>query len=195
MPDNYEAEEQMRHASVKLGSLGGICINPVYGVEAKTLPPNSFSHGTFAPFCFIPVILIPLLAWSIGRSIALARSLKQDPITSLLKEHNGILLFTGKIISVTRNVSEGFTRGNVTIESISPEGIDEEHRTMYVDFENENLSAVLKVGGAEDEVLAVCPDLVQVRCSFSPFLTTLTNYSSWTWRMVLLLASLSINTG
>lgn len=109
------------------------------------------------------MILIPLLAWSIGRSIALARSLKQDPITSLLIEQNGILLFTGKIISVTRNVSKGFTRGNVTLESISAEGVDEKPRTMHVDFENENLSAVLKVEGADDKVVAVCPDLIQVR--------------------------------
>ena len=45
--DMYEVEKQMRQASVNLGSLGGICINPIYGVEAKTLPPNSFSHGDF----------------------------------------------------------------------------------------------------------------------------------------------------
>jgi len=41
----YQAEEQMRQASVNLGSLGGVCTNPIYGIEAKTLPPNSFSHG------------------------------------------------------------------------------------------------------------------------------------------------------
>ncbi|KAH8595530.1 hypothetical protein B0O99DRAFT_652008 [Bisporella sp. PMI_857] len=137
--DMYEAEEQMRHASVTLGSLGGVCVNPVSGVEAKTLPPNSFSH-----------------AWSIGRSIAIARSLKQDPITSLLEEQNGILLFTGKIISVTRDVTKGFTRGNVTLASFSEKDATE----LYVEFENENLSAVLK-NGDEKKVLAVCPDLIQ----------------------------------
>lgn len=161
-PDNEEAEEQMRHASVRLGSLGGMCINPVYGVEAKTLPPNSFSHGMVALSRNL-AILNCILAWSTGRSIALARSLKQDPIESLLKEQSGVLLFTGKIISVTRNVSEGFTRGNVTLESISQDGVDERPGSLYVEFENENLSAVLKVPGARDKVLAVCPDLIQVR--------------------------------
>ena len=99
-------------------------------------------------------------AWSIGRSIAISRSLKQDPITDLLKEQNGILLFTGKIVSVTRKVSKGFTRGNITIARLS----EEEASELYVEFENENLSAVLKEG-SEEKTLAVCPDLIQVSYS------------------------------
>jgi DUF917 family protein len=154
----------MRNASVSLGSLAGMCTNPVYGIEAKTLPPNSFSHGTQSALLPSPLHkLTPLTAWSIGRSIALARSLKRDPIASLLASQNGVLLFTGKITSVTRTVSKGFTRGNVTLESPSPNTEPPQH--MFVEFENENLSAVLR--GAEGErVLAVCPDLIQVRSSF-----------------------------
>ncbi|KAG9247228.1 hypothetical protein BJ878DRAFT_532714 [Calycina marina] len=140
MPDIYKTEEQMRQASVNLGSLSGMCGNPIYGTEAKTFPANSFSH-----------------AWSIGRSIAIARSLKQDPITPLLKEQNGILLFTGKIISVKRTVAKGFTRGNINIARLTPEETGE----MYVEFENENLSAVLREDGQE-KILAMCPDLVQL---------------------------------
>lgn len=37
----------MRDASTDLGSLCGMCVNPVYGVEAKILPKNSFSHGQY----------------------------------------------------------------------------------------------------------------------------------------------------
>lgn len=48
-PDNFKAEEEMRKASVELGSLSGFCTNPVFGIEAKTLPPNSFSHGRVTP--------------------------------------------------------------------------------------------------------------------------------------------------
>lgn len=140
--DNYETEELMRKACEKLGNLSGMCINPVYGKEARTLPANSFSH-----------------AWSIGRSIALSRSLKLDPITTLLKEENGVLLFTGKIISVTRNVAQGFTRGSVLLDSISASSIPT--RQLFVEFENENLSAVLKRRpGQTDTVLACCPDLI-----------------------------------
>lgn len=43
--DNEEAENLMRNASSELGSLAGACTNPIYGVEAKTLPKNSFSWG------------------------------------------------------------------------------------------------------------------------------------------------------
>lgn len=35
--------------------------------------------------------------------------------------------------------------------------------TMHVEFENENLIAVLKHPSGKDEVKAVCPDLIQVR--------------------------------
>lgn len=45
--DYITAEETMRDAAVKLGSLAGMCINPILGTEAKTLPPNSFSYGQF----------------------------------------------------------------------------------------------------------------------------------------------------
>ncbi|TVY68923.1 putative D-/L-hydantoinase subunit A, partial [Lachnellula suecica] len=42
--DNLEAEDLMRGACCNLGSLTGMCTNPIYGVEARTLPQNSFSH-------------------------------------------------------------------------------------------------------------------------------------------------------
>ena len=140
--DNYETEELMRKACERLGNLSGMCVNPVFGKEARTLPANSFSH-----------------AWSIGRSIALSRSLKQDPVTRLLKEENGVLLFTGKIISVARHVAEGFTRGSVLLDSTSISS-STPTQSLFVEFENENLSAVLKVPGHPDTVLACCPDLI-----------------------------------
>ncbi|KAG4431583.1 hypothetical protein IFR05_012938 [Cadophora sp. M221] len=147
--DNLHAEDLMRDACTDLGSLSGMCVNPVHGIEAKTLPKNSFSH-----------------AWMIGRSIALSRSLKKDPVTSLLESEHGVLLFTGKIISVTRHVAEGFTRGSVLLEAFSenhasPSSSDSDPVTsLLVDFENENLSAILQTPGQANRVLAVCPDLI-----------------------------------
>ncbi|KAK0113030.1 hypothetical protein ONS95_014739 [Cadophora gregata] len=143
--DNLHAEDLMRDACTDLGSLSGMCVNPVHGVEARTLPKNSFSH-----------------AWMIGRSIALSRSLKQDPVTSLLASEHGILLFTGKIISVTRHVAEGFTRGSVLLEAFSESlsATSDTVTSLLVDFENENLSAILQTPGQADQVLAVCPDLI-----------------------------------
>lgn len=98
-------------------------------------------------------------AWTIGRSIALSRSQKLDPILDLLATQNGILLFTGKIISVSRVVGSGFTRGSVTLESFPSANIAES--TLKVDFENENLIAVLKNNkDGEEKLLAICPDLI-----------------------------------
>lgn len=175
----------MRDACSDLGSLAGLCVSPVYGVEAKTLPQNSFSHGSSPSFLFSSLFLLPLFftlllspsrflppkhqftnppkAWQIGRSIALSRALKQDPISSLLASENGVLLFTGKIVAVKRIVGEGFTRGDVVLESSGSDGGEREKRTLKIEFENENLSAVLKrEGEGEDVVLASCPDLITV---------------------------------
>ena len=156
----------MRLACTNQGSLSGMCISPVSGTEAKTLPRNSFSHGT-SKFSSSSISTNNKIAWQIGRSIAISRSLKIDPIPPLLESQNGVLLFTGKIISVTRNVAEGFTRGYVLLEPFSENdvkknGCEKTEKSLVIDFENENLSAVLKQEGVEDEVLACCPDLIVV---------------------------------
>jgi hypothetical protein len=44
--NNFHAEELMRDACTELGSLAGICVNPLYGSEARRLPQNSYSLGT-----------------------------------------------------------------------------------------------------------------------------------------------------
>jgi DUF917 family protein len=83
----------------------------------------------------------------------------------LLKEQNGVLLFRGKIISVMRHVAKGFTRGSVLLSSVSEDstpsdGNASSSTSLFVEFENENLCAVLKQEGEEDKVIAVCPDLI-----------------------------------
>ncbi|ATZ54140.1 hypothetical protein BCIN_10g01600 [Botrytis cinerea B05.10] len=148
--DAEEAELLMRDACTKQGSLSGMVVNPIRGNEARTLPSNSYSW-----------------AWQIGRSIAIARSKKVDPVKDLMRTQNGTLLFSGKIVSVTRKVAEGFTRGSVLLDHItsstSTTSTSEKiTSSLYVEFENENLCAVLKTPGEEDQVLAVCPDLIVV---------------------------------
>ncbi|PQE32022.1 hypothetical protein CJF32_00001628 [Rutstroemia sp. NJR-2017a WRK4] len=145
--DAEEAEELMRNACTDQGSLSGMVTNPISGKEAKTLPSNSYSW-----------------AWTIGRSIAIARSLKIDPVSTLLESQNGILLFTGKVVSVTRTVAKGFTRGSVLLDSVpattTVAPTQEATSSLYVEFENENLCAIQKTEGKEDVVLALCPDLI-----------------------------------
>ncbi|ORY06158.1 hypothetical protein BCR34DRAFT_490386 [Clohesyomyces aquaticus] len=140
------AEDVMRDACTKLGSLAGLCVNPIRGTDARTLPKNSFSW-----------------AWSIGQTIALSRQNKQDPAQSVVEAHNGALLFTGKITSVTRNVACGFTRGITVLESFNDGAADSTSAPgtqLVVEFENENLSAVLRKLGHKDCIMATCPDLI-----------------------------------
>jgi DUF917 family protein len=47
----YQTEELMRVACTELGSLAGICVNPLNGIEARSLPRNSFSLGKLCLPC------------------------------------------------------------------------------------------------------------------------------------------------
>lgn len=164
--DDDHAEDTMRKACIELGSLSGVTTNPIHGAEARTLPSNSFSYGM--------VLIVNILvrthrwdcndtkqpkAWSLGRSIALARGQKHDVAHMLVQEQNGVLLGTGKITSVTRNVGEGFTKGNVLVSS-DLKSNSSSKSSLLVTFENENLCVTSTMLGREDQVLAVCPDLI-----------------------------------
>lgn len=81
---------------------------------------------------------------------------------------------------MNRYVSKGFTRGNVLLDEISredPSNVanvrqqEEQPRRLFVDFENENLNAILRADGKDDKLLAICPDLITVR----PLLLLLTH--------------------
>ena len=122
---------------------------------------RTVSLGVMSPvFCFGHADR-SVIAWAIGRSVAISRALKLDPVASLLKEQDGVLLFTGKIISVNRDVASGFTRGNVLLESFSDDPSSSDSRkSLRVDFENENLNALLSEEGKEEKLLAICPDLI-----------------------------------
>lgn len=63
---------------------------------------------------------------------------------------------------MTRQVGEGFTRGSVLLEKTSLEGDTEKDNSLLVEFENENLLAILRTKDREDKVLACCPDLITV---------------------------------
>lgn len=82
-----------------------------------------------------------------------------------------------------RYVLKGFTRGDVLLDEIAREDPSStaddvtqadgvvELRRLFVEFENENLNAVLKVEGKEDKIMAICPDLITV--CLSPCITPL----------------------
>lgn len=91
--------------------------------------------------------------------MALARQQKRDVAHTLVQEHNGVLLGTGKITSVTRTVGEGFTKGKIVVSPDHASHSSSES-SLLVTFENENLCVTSRMSGHEDQVLAVCPDLI-----------------------------------
>jgi DUF917 family protein len=91
------------------------------------------------------------LAKSLGDAVRRAQREKIDPIEAVLSTVPGRILFNGKIVDVERRTTEGFARGQVTIE-----GTDEDAGArLVVDFQNENL-----VAQRDGTVIATVPDLI-----------------------------------
>ncbi len=107
------------------------------------------------------------LAWRLGSCIEIAKVTKQDAIASILAVYPGKLIFSGKIISVQRQVIAGFTKGNVVI---APNSLLDDDGTgvtstqaddLVIDFQNENIHAYTG-SGEEEKTLAIVPDIITV---------------------------------
>ena len=96
--------------------------------------------------------------------MAVSRYTKRDPARDLVKNHGGTLLFSGKITAVSRRIAGAFTRGDVVVVPFTDGLVDDfslaSKSSLFVEFENENLCAVLRQPGEDDRTLAVCPDLI-----------------------------------
>lgn len=75
----------------------------------------------------------------------------QTPEEAFLSITEGYKLFKGKISDVLREVHNGFNFGKVVLDGIG----EDKGRSAYVEFQNENLTAVV-----EGEILATTPDLI-----------------------------------
>lgn len=75
----------------------------------------------------------------------------RTPEEEFLHITEGIRLFRGKISDVLREVRAGFNFGKVLLDGIG----DYRGKSAYVEFQNENLAAVV-----EGEILATTPDLI-----------------------------------
>lgn len=93
------------------------------------------------------------LAEDVGRTILAAQSESRSPVPALLKKLNGHLLFSGKIVDVTRRLDGGFTKGEARFAALAPG----EAKDVRLYFQNEYL---LVQDGSH--VLASTPDLIVV---------------------------------
>lgn len=76
---------------------------------------------------------------------------ERTPEEEFLRITEGIRLFQGKISDVLREVRAGFNFGKVLLDGIG----DYRGKSAYVEFQNENLSAVV-----DGKILATTPDLI-----------------------------------
>lgn len=138
--DNWMMEWIARGVAIRMGGCAYIAEYAMTGREAKrTSVPGTLS-----------------LALKIGRGIREARERHLDPfdeLIALLREtpyEYGRVIFSGKIIDLFRETTQGFAKGRVQIQ-----GIDGNDEVMEILFQNENLIA--RVDG---EVKAIVPDLI-----------------------------------
>ncbi len=126
-----------RKAVVELGSIAGTCAAPRTGREVKD---HAILHSISR-------------ALTIGNAVRSARRQGADPVSAVLKAEKGALLFTGKVMDVSRRTTDGFVRGCATIAG----GGAFEGRTLEIDFQNE-----FSVARLEGERIACVPDLITV---------------------------------
>lgn len=130
-------ERISRKVCTELGSVAATCKAPRTGREVK-------EWG---------ILHTVTQAIALGRAVLDARARKADPVAEVIAHQGGRLLFTGKVVDVSRRTTEGFLRGSARME-----GLDGDRgRAFRVDFQNE-----YTVGWLDEEVRITVPDLICV---------------------------------
>ena len=93
------------------------------------------------------------LSKRLGESVRNANKTKSDPINAMLKVNPGKVLYEGKISGLQRKTTQGFARGEVTVDGSG----DFAGTVMTIEFQNENLIARI-----ENQVVCVVPDLISI---------------------------------
>ena len=124
--DHHRMEKIARGITIRFGGTAYFANYPMSGAEVKHA---SVKHTLS-------------LAREIGRIIRTAQSRHLDPFEALTAFMATTAysvarqIFSGKIVDVDRQTKEGFTLGNVAIESVEPPGAQ-----CTIEFQNENLVA------------------------------------------------------
>lgn len=152
--NNTKLEAMLRTTCVELGNAVGVTGKPLSGKIIKEYAiPNTLSQ-----------------AWYIGRAIHLARRNKVDVIKAIGEVVPIKLLFQGKIMDVSRDVSRGYTVGKCIISPLSDDEREDsensgrhcENRNLIITFQNEYLIAYHENDQQQKDVLCLVPDLISV---------------------------------
>lgn len=92
-------------------------------------------------------------AITIGNSVITANKNNENPITAMLANTNGKLLFSGKVADVERRIADGFVKGKMAIKGIGEQADD----TVVIHFQNE-----FSVAELNGKTLVTTPDLICV---------------------------------
>lgn len=135
--DPIWVERINRRMCTEMGALTATCRPPRTGRQVK----KHAVHGSVSR------------AIRLGAAVRKARRSHLDPIETVMATEDGILLFRGKVIDVTRRTTAGFVRGHTRIE-----GTDGFSSSSFdVDFQNE-----FTVGWLDGELRVMVPDLICV---------------------------------
>ena len=135
-------ERVARRICVEYGSTASMCVPPRTGAEIKKWG----IHGTTTK------------AIRIGEAVRHAQRRHEDVVTAILAVEPGVLLFKGKVVDVSRRVTEGYLRGTLCIDGID----DFRGVAMRINFQNEWI-----VAWRDERPLAMSPDLICVLDSVS----------------------------
>ncbi|CAL5220079.1 g2030 [Coccomyxa viridis] len=128
-------ESLFRPVCTAMGCAAGLSTKPLTGAELRRVAiPGTLS-----------------LAWRLGQAVLHARQANTNAVAAVMRASQGVLLFSGKIMDVQRETSEGFARGTITVE-----GADAHRgKQLQIDFQNENLVAHM-----DGSIIACVPDLI-----------------------------------
>ena len=136
-PDDVWLERIARSVVVTMGAAAGLATNPMRGDFVKRAAvPNTITQ-----------------ALNLGRAVLEAHRTHADPVETVIRQENGRLLMTAKIVDLERHLKGGFAVGHMALEGFGGFAGD----TGRIDLQNEFL--VFRRNGAVE----VCvPDLIVV---------------------------------
>ena len=110
-------ERVSRKICTEYGSVAATCKAPRSGAEIKRWA---------IPYTTTKAI-------EIGSAVRNAQQLHHDPIEAILRVEPGKRLYSGKVTDIERRTTEGFLRGQVTLEGLD----DSQGILMQISFQNE----------------------------------------------------------
>ncbi len=136
-PDDVWLERIARSVVVAMGAAAGLATQPMRGDYVKRAAvPNTITQ-----------------ALNLGRAALDAHMTHADPVATVIRQENGQLLMTAKIVDLERHLKGGFAVGHIALE-----GFGEFHGdTGRIELQNEFL--VVRRNG---EVKVCVPDLIVV---------------------------------